>query len=124
MKYNEEMLNEKIASLAEKVEKLEPGTQEHTAAVASLERLIKLENDTKRVKLEVEKDEREEKFRRDQLKWDTICRNLKTGVELIVGGSTIVLSFWYGVKGFKFEETGTYVSKTFNNASGLFRPRR
>lgn len=124
MKDNEKMLNEEIASLIDKIGTLEPGTQEHSAAVASLERLYKLETDTKRVKNEVENGEREEKFRRDQLKHDTISRNVKTGVEFFAAATAFIAAMWYGVKGFKFEETGTYCSGTFKNAFGLFRPKK
>lgn len=124
MQENEKMLSEEIRSEIAELGDLEPGSQEHSAAVASLERLYKLEIESKRVKMEAEANEREEKFRRDQLKSDTVSRNVKTGVEAFAAVTTFATALWFGIKGFKFEETGTYVSQTFKNAFGLFRPKK
>lgn len=124
MRDNETMLSEEIKSQIDKVGKLETGTQEHSMEVANLERLYKLELESKKVKMEAEANEREEKFRRDQLKSDTISRNVKTGVEAFAAITTFATAIWFGVKGFKFEETGTYVSQTFKNVFGIFRPKK
>ena len=124
MQENEKMLSEEIGAEIEELGGLEIGTQEHSAAVASLERLYKLEIESKKVKMEAESKELEEKFRRDQLKSDTISRNVKTGVEAFAAITTFATALWFGIKGFKFEETGTYCSQTFKSAFGLFRPKK
>ena len=83
-----------------------------------------LELKEKQFNNEVESNDRDEQFKRDQLKQQLRELNVKIGVE--VGLAVLQLMFYasYMRKGFKFEETGTVTSPTFRNLISNFKPKR
>lgn len=109
-----DLLEERIRSDFENLSNLKPGSEEYTAAVASLEKLYKIN---------IEELENERAFRarcdrniideRDiQIKAETVEEQRKQRwwstamqVSLTVGG-WVAYNFWLN-KGFKFEEEGT-----------------
>ena len=148
-----EGLQEVITQLIESLGSLEPGSREYSNAVSDLNDLYKLKieeikNDweydekynrrimeetqhqldgqlkEKQIDGEARDRERDLDLREAQLKDQTIERYFKYGVE--VGLALITLGFYSGwmKKGFKFEETGTFTSKTFMGLVNRFRPTR
>lgn len=84
----------------EKLKTLDPKSEEYKKVVDNLETLVKLYNGD-----------------------DTVFKWSKLGVE--VAGVILPLTL-YAVflgRGFKFEETGAYVSKTFMNLIGQIKPK-
>ena len=82
------------------------------------EKLYRRDVDAQHEQDELDKQTREEEFKRNQLSEQTKDRYFRLGIE--VAGIILPLMFYasWMKKGFKFEETGTYTSTTFR---GLFR---
>lgn len=101
-----EALERELISELNKLNTLDPSTDEYNKVVNNLEKLYKLH-------IEESKSNKDDFF-----KW------LKLGVEIT--GIILPLSV-YAVflgRGFRFEETGSYCSKTFSNLIGLIRPSK
>lgn len=122
------MLEEKIKSGIESLDNYQDGTQDKAAAIDDLTTLYKLR--IEEAKLEESRlaaqnalivSEREEQSKKAQMIQDRILQGVKLGLEgiSIVGG--LVLYATYLSRGFKFEETGSYTSKTFLNLIGRIK---
>ena len=73
---------------------------------------------------ELDRQEREERFKKEQLEEQKKDRYFRLGVE--VAGIILPLMFFatWMDRGFTFEETGTYTSKTFMSLFNRFRPTK
>lgn len=121
---------------------LEPGSKEQQTAVENITKLYKLgledvkadtdydeklyrrDVDAQHEQDELDKQTREEEFKRNQLSEQTKDRYFRLGIE--VAGIILPLMFYasWMKKGFKFEETGTYTSTTFRGLFNRFRPAK
>ena len=103
-------LDNEIEDLLSYIESLNPETEEYKKVRENLENLYKL-------KIEEEKNIND---RND----NKIFKFLGYGIE--IGGIVLPLVFYgkWMKTGFKFEETGTYCSKTFMNLQKFFSPKR
>lgn len=142
---NEEIrqaLTDEILNQFDNLAQLSPGSKEQQTAVENVTKLYRLgledaradtdydekmyrrEADEQREHDELEKQAREEEFKRNQLSEQAKDRYLRLGIE--VAGIVLPLMFYasWMKKGFKFEETGTYTSTTFRGLFNRFRPTR
>ena len=141
-----ELLGEVIKTEIENLTDLEPGSEEHSKAVESLTKLYRLKIEEEKNVMEINEqiytreqnkqleDERleeqrktrelDEKFKKDQLAEETKDRYFKYAVEAGLGVLTVVFYNCWMKKGFKFEETGSFTSKTFMGLTKFFRPTR
>lgn len=145
------LLGEEIASEIKHLSSLEPGSNDHSAAVESLAKLYKLrieeiksEQDyaEKQVRREMDKIQhetdttlKENQFRHEQEVYDRDeefkCKQLAEQIKdryfrigLEAAGLILPLIFYatWMKRGFKFEETGTFTSTTFRGLFNRFRP--
>ena len=88
------------------------------------EKLYRRDVDAQHEQDELDKQTREEEFKRNQLSEQTKDRYFRLGIE--VAGIILPLMFYasWMKKGFKFEETGTYPSTTFRGLFNRFRPTK
>lgn len=107
------------------LEDLKSGTKEQTDAVNNLAKIyqLKIEDDKNKLDLEEKRDAREcdDILRKDQLEEEVKNRYFRIGVDI---AGIIVPIIFYGAwmnKGFKFEETGTFTSRTFMNLISRFK---
>ncbi len=113
MDESKKRLDEEISKELENLKTLEPGTEEHSAAVESLSTLYKL------------------KIEEDKAKQDADNKNKMSGLDIvrvvIDAGGIIVPAVIYSVwmkRGFEFEKEGTYTSTTFRGLFNKFKPTR
>ena len=148
-----DLLQEEITQLFESLKSLEPGSEEYANAARDLKELYKLKieeikNDwefdekynrrimeaeqhmldgqlkEKQIDSEAEDRKRELEVKEAQLKEMKNEKFWKYGVEV---GLAVLTTAFYAVwmhRGFKFEETGTYCSKTFTGLTKHFRPKK
>lgn len=124
-------LDEVISQLLTKLETLTPGSVEHTSATEALNKLYKLriEETThdRDYTMKCEHDvveEREIAFKQNQAWWAHLFDALKLAVEVLGIALPLCLYAVFLGRGFKFEETGTYTSKTMLNLLGWFKPKK
>lgn len=124
-------LDEVIEKLLKKIETLEPGTTEHSTATEALNKLYKLriEETThdRDFTMKCEHDvveEREIAFKQNQAWWGRFFEIAKLVVEVLGIALPLGLYAVFLGRGFKFEETGTYTSKTMLNLIGWFKPKK
>lgn len=135
------LTNEVLYQLQD-LNKLEPGSKEQQTAVENVTKLYKLELEcmkaetdydekAKRREMEAQQEQneldrqaREEQFKKDQLAEQVKDRYFRIGME--VAGIVLPLMFYatWMKKGFKFEETGTFTSTTFRGLFNRFRPTK
>lgn len=120
------LLEEEIKSEIKNLSNYVPGSEDHSYAVENLSKLYKLKiEETKNEKelLEaVAARESELQLKKEQLSEQVKDRYWKIGIEI---GGFVVPMIFYAIwmhRGFRFEETGTYTSKTFTNLINRFRP--
>ena len=119
-----EMLEEEIKSEIDNLSLLEFGGKEHSDAVSSIEKLYKLRLESDKVKQCEESRDLEEAVKREEIKAESISRNLKIAAEVLGLVLTTGVGIWVTVKGFKFEETGTFCSTTLRNSIPWFKFKR
>jgi hypothetical protein len=127
-----ELLTSQATVEIEGLSGFEQGSDEQTKAVANLSRLMDIRESELRTQRELDLKERDLDLKERELNIREIesietRKQHKTDVVLkcAIGAAQLAFAgFWYG-KGFKFETTGTYVSKTFQdlkrNVEGLFK---
>ncbi len=135
-------LADEILSQLMQLSNLEPGSREQQMVVENVtklyglgledvktdtdydEKLYRREVDARRDQNELDRQTREEQFKKDQLLEQVKDRYFKLGLEM--AGIILPLLFYAGwlKRGFQFEETGTYTSKTFMNLFNRFKPTR
>lgn len=122
------LLEEEIEFEIENLSTLKAGSDEHSAAVEDLAKLYKLKIDDDKIAMEYldeELNRESDKESKDtQLKESIKDRYVKIG---IAAAELILPLMFYAVwmnKGFKFEETGTYTSRTFGGLINRFKPTK
>lgn len=129
------MLEEEIKSQIEELESLENGSDEKASAIDDLTKLYKLKIEEEKIQMEfeekrnrlnedIESHEQEERFKKQQMDEQTKERYFRYGIaaaELIL--PLMFYASWMR-KGFKFEETGTFTSRTFGGLINRFRPTK
>ena len=114
---NLEKLNEVIGLQLEKLNTLEPGSEEHKKATDALSQLykLKIEEETKTMELAT-KIQQHGKENKQSI--------VKMGID--VAGIVLPLAFYasWMNKGFKFEETGSFTSTTFRGLFQKFKPTK
>lgn len=146
-------LDEEIQNELDNLANLDPGSDQHSAAVESVAKLYKLKIEEQKALLdfdekvqrrEMEKEQyikelelkqnqldndysfhdQEDIFKKNQLNEQKKDRYLRIAVE--AASLTLPLIFYahWMNKGFKFEESGTYTSTTFRGLFNRFRPTK
>lgn len=135
-------LANEILSQLNGLSNLQPGSKEQQTAVENVTKLYRLglEDvkadtdydekvyrrgiDAQHEQDELDRQAREEQFKKDQLAEQIKDRYFKLGIE--VAGIVLPLIFYatWMKRGFKFEETGTYTSTTFRGLFNRFRPTK
>ena len=135
-------LADEILSQLNGLSNLQPGSKEQQTAVENVTKLYRLgledvkadtdydeklylrDVDAQHEQDELDRQTREEQFKKDQLAEQIKDRYFKLGVE--VAGIVLPLIFYatWMKRGFKFEETGTYTSTTFRGLFNRFRPTK
>lgn len=111
----EDLLGIEIRRSILNLETLTFGSQEHSAAVESVNKLYRLRVDSIK---QSQENEQEERLKEERV----IDRRIKICLEAAKIGVPIV---FYGIwmrRGLKFEETGTFTSKVFNGLHSRFKP--
>jgi len=125
------MLDEEIKSEMKKIKELTPGSDEHTKAVQTCERLYKLrQEDISKDREFMERsersaiDEQERQVKHKQQFWDRIMNGLEIGVK--IAGIVIPAAVYcvFMDRGYKFEETGTYTSQNMKGLMGWYKPKK
>lgn len=129
------MLSEEIASEIESISQMLPGSDEHAAAVEDLVKLYKLGIEEAKIELDTDEKRRrrvmdkehhnaDNELEQRQLEERVKDRYFRFGAE--VAGIVLPLAFYafWMNRGFKFEETGTFTSKTFKDLIGCFKPKK
>lgn len=113
MKEINEKMQEEMSKLLEKLEILDPSSEEYSVVLEDLERFNKLVGDNKNIVIDEQK-----------AKNSKVLEYLKLGVSSAsLVGTTVFYGIWLR-RGFKFEETGSFTSKTFMNfISNIKGPR-
>lgn len=131
----DELLSEEIAAQIKALSDLQSGTKEKSTAIDDLTKLYKLrieENKSEwdadekydRRVMEGEANTKDDEMKQRQLEEQVKERYFRVGV---AAAELMVPLIFYGIwmrKGFKFEETGTYTSKTFTGLINRFRPTK
>ena len=130
-----DLLNEEIAMEIQNLSELKAGSDEKSSAIDDLTKLYKLrieENKSEwdvdekydRRVMEGEANTKDDELKQKQLEEQVKERYFRVGV---AAAELMVPLIFYGIwmrKGFKFEETGTYTSKTFTGLINRFRPTK
>lgn len=111
------MLDDEIKDRIQNLKTQIPGNEEDNEAV---DNLVKLHN-LRMEELNLQQNRENEAAARKETALD---RWVKAGTDLI--GTVLPLAFYaaWMKKGFKFEETGTFTSKTFQGLIHNFRPKK
>lgn len=130
-----DLLNEEIATEIQNLSELKAGSDEKSSAIDDLAKLYKLrieenksvwdagEKYDRRV-MEGEANTKDDELKQKQLEEQVKERYFRVGV---AAAELMVPLIFYGIwmrKGFKFEETGTYTSKTFTGLINRFKPTK
>lgn len=116
MKKINEMFNACIKGQIEELEQMLPG-EEKSRAIEDLVKMYKM-------KLEEERNDNEFIIQADTLGENVTNQRLRVCIDV---ASIIVPIVFYGTwmrKGFRFEETGTFTSRTFMNLINRFKPTK
>lgn len=117
MDQTNEMLTRQLNEEIRKLSTMEDGSEEKTATINGINQMYRLKIEEARMNEEVKAQkaeaERQEKFK--------VVDTALEGARIVVSVSGLALSAIFMVKGFKFEQTGTYTSQTFKNLFGKFR---
>lgn len=130
-----DLLNEEIATEIQNLSELKTGSDEKSSAIDDLAKLYKLrieENKSEwdadeeydRRVMEGEANTKDDELKQKQLEEQVKERYFRVGV---AAAELMVPLIFYGIwmrKGFKFEETGTYTSKTFTGLINRFKPTK
>ena len=119
-------LDETVKDLLEKLKTLDAPSEEYRKTAESLKILRSLQIEDRKTYLDhqekVDQTTTEDLLKRDQMRTDWF---FKAG-DLLVRAAGVVLPLGFYAKwmraGFKFEETGTFTSKTFKDLIHWFRP--
>lgn len=130
-----ELLEKEIATEIQSLSKLEAGSEKKSSAIDDLAKLYRLRIDENksnwdadekygRREMEEEANDKDNQMKQKQLEEQVKDRYFKAG---IAAAELMLPLIFYGIwmrKGFKFEESGTYTSKTFTGLINRFRPTK
>ena len=88
------------------------------------EKLYRRDADAQHEQNELDKQAREEEFKKKQLSEQIKDRYFRLGIEVTEIVLPLMFYATWMKRGFKFEETGTYTSTTFRGLFNRFRPTR
>ena len=113
MEQSKRTLDDEIQDLLGNLSDLEADSEEYSKITKNLDTLYKLKLEEEKNKSEFSNEKKQNKFR-------------IIGYVLEGAGLLIPLAFYgrWMKRGFKFEETGTYTSKTFMNLQHFFKPTK
>ena len=135
-------LANEILSQLNGLSNLEPGSKEQQTAVENVTKLYRLgledvkadtdydekiyrrDVDAQHEQEELDRQAREEHFKKDQLAEQTKDRYFKLGIAAAEIVLPLIFYATWMKRGFKFEETGTYTSTTFRGLFNRFRPTK
>ncbi len=116
------MLEDEISRRIEKLEGVEPGSEESTKAITDLVKLIDAKNETDDRIIEHDKESFEEAYKEEQAileeKHQKSEHRWKIALIALESLPPMLLSMFWLHKGFKFEETGTITSSTMKWLTG------
>lgn len=111
MDETKDMLTRQIEAEIEKLSTMEDGSEEKTATVNGINQLYRLKLEETRMEIEFDNQQRTQKI-----------NYILEGAKVVTGiASGIIIPVVFLRKGFKFEETGTYTSKTFQTLFNKFK---
>lgn len=130
-----DLLNEEIAMEIQNLSEFKAGSDEKSSAIDDLAKLYKLRIEENKSEwdadekydcrvMEGEANTKDDELKQKQLEEQVKERYFRVGV---AAAELMVPLIFYGIwmrKGFKFEETGTYTSKTFTGLINRFRPTK
>lgn len=130
-----ELLSEEIAEEIQALSDMSSGSKEKSMAIDDLTKLYKLRIEENKSEWDADEKynrrvmEEEANVRDDKTKHTQITEQVKDRYfRLGIAAAELVLPLmFYGIwmmKGFKFEETGTYTSTTFRGLFNRFRPTK
>lgn len=135
-------LANEILSQLNNLSTLNPGSKEQQTAVENVTKLYRLgledikadtdydeklyrrDVDAQHEQNELDKQTREEQFKKDQLAEQIKDRYFKLGIGVAEIVLPLIFYATWMKRGFKFEETGTYTSTTFRGLFNRFRPTK
>lgn len=120
-KQSKELLEERIKAGIRNLDNLEDGTEAKATAIDGVTKLYKLKIDEAKAEQEQIEKEKNIELEKDRLCEEKKSRYCKLGMDAATLGVTLLFNAYFAVKGFKFEETGTFVSKTFRGLSKGFK---
>ena len=113
MEETKRTLDDEIQDLIDTLEDLEADGEGYAKATKNLDTLYRLKIEEEKAKSDIEENKNQSKFR---------------VIGYVLEGAGIVLPLiFYGKwmkRGFKFEETGTFTSKTFTGLQHFFKPTK
>ena len=122
------LLDKEIKNQIENLASLEPGSEKHSTAVESLAKLYKVKLDEDKTSMEyldkTQNRESDEGFKVAQIEENVKDRYVKIGIaaaELVL--PLMFYALWI-LKGFNFEEKGTYTSTRFRGLFSRFKPTK
>lgn len=113
MKDSKRTLDDEIQDLVENLNDLDADSEEYSKITKNLDTLYKLKLEEEKNKTELSNVKEQNKFR--------ILGYILEGAGIVL--PLIFYSKWMKT-GFKFEETGTYTSRTFMNLQHFFKPTK
>lgn len=135
-------LANEILSQLNNLSTLNPGSKEQQTAVENVTKLYRLgledvkadtdydeklyrrDVDAQHEQDELDRQAREEQFKKDQLMEQIKDRYFKLGIGVAEIVLPLIFYATWMKRGFKFEETGTYTSTTFRGLFNRFRPTK
>ena len=121
-----ELLDNEITDEIKQLSTLTLGSKEHSEAIDGLAKLYRLVIDESKTRLEyqekVDQATYDDQFKWKQLRSEELGRYIRYGID--AAGIILPLIFYaaWMRQGFRFEETGTFTSKTFQGLFSKFRP--
>lgn len=117
MDQTKDMLERQIQVEIEKISVMEDGSEEKSRAIEGINKLYRL-------MIDQEKNESDVAIEEIKTNTQTWLDRAKVVVDVV---AIVVPIGFYGIwmgRGFKFEETGTYTSKTFQGLTKFFKPTK
>ncbi len=121
MNRSKDMLEEELQRGIKALGDVEPNSDQYDAIVDSISILYKLKIEEAKSEIEYQKELVKQELDGAKSKDERKFQYIRTGVEIGLGLSSLMVSIWFAKKGFRFEETGTYTSQTFRNSLSRFK---
>lgn len=117
MDQTKDILEKQLRVEIEKISVMEDGSEEKSQTIDGINKLYRL-------MIDQEKNEADVEIEEIKTNTQTWIDRAKLAVDVIAIGAPLVFyGVWMG-RGFKFEETGTYTSRTFQGLTKFFKPTK